>query len=167
MGLRDTYYFKKVEKMNQSDFDYEILRNIERKSKNNSNEILNNFTGAGFEIDTFNDSPYIDIDSRSEQLLSVNIQSINDKFDKLLALVTYSNDNKFMYSAICIQEAWLKQGQDISLFQVSGYNLINQPKVCSEHGELIAYSKREYTHNVRDSYDIWEGLFIDVFHEHK
>ena len=73
-----------------------------------------------------------------------------------------------MFSAICIQESWLKQGQDISLFQIPGYNLINQPKVCSEHGGLIIYLKREYTHNVRDlhkSSDILEGLFIDVFHE--
>ena len=169
--------FQEIEKMNQSDFSDEILRNIGGKSKNNLNEILNNFTDTDFEIDTFSESPYIDIDSLSEQLiphtkkfsvLSVNIQSINAKFDKLLALITYLNDNNFMFSAICIQESWLKQGQDISLFQIPGYNLINQPKVCSEHGGLIIYLKREYTHNVRDLYkssDIWEGLFIDVFHE--
>ena len=41
-----------------------------------------------------------------------------------------------MFSAICIQESWLKQGQDISLFQIPGYKLINQPKICSEHGGL-------------------------------
>ena len=73
-----------------------------------------------------------------------------------------------MFSAICIQESWLKQGQDISLFQIPGCNLINQPKICSEHGGLITYLKREYTHNVRDLYkssDIWVGFFIDVFHE--
>ena len=76
--------------MNQSDFNDEILRNIGGKSKNNLNEILNNFTDTDFEIDTFSESPYIDIDSLSEQLtphtkkfsvLSVNIQSINAKFD--------------------------------------------------------------------------------------
>ena len=72
--------------MNQSDFNDEILRNIGGKSKNNLNAILNNFTDTDFEIDTFSESPYIDIDSLSEQLiphtkkfsvLSVNIQSIN------------------------------------------------------------------------------------------
>ena len=163
--------------MNQSDFNDEILRNTGGRSKNNLNEILNNFTDTDIEIDTFSESPYIDIDSLSEQLnphtkkfsvLSVNIQSINAKFDKLLALITYLNDNNFMFSAICIQESWLKQGQDIFLFQIPGYNLINQPIVCIEHGGLIIYLKRKYTHNVRDLYkssDIWEGLFIDVFHE--
>ena len=163
--------------MNQSDFNDEILRNIGVKSKNDLNGILNNFTVTDFEIDTSSESPYIDIDSLSEQLiphpkkfsfLSVNIQNINAKFDKLLAFITYLNDNNSMFSAICIKESWLKQGQDISLFQIPGYNLINQPKVCSEHGGLITYLKREYTHNVRDWYKssyIWEGLFINVFHE--
>ena len=147
--------------MNQSDFNDEILRNIGGKSKNNLNEILNNFTHTDFEIDTFSESPNIDIDSLSEQLiphtkklliLSVIIQNINAKFDKLLALITYLNDNSFMFSAICIQESWLKQWQDIYLFQIPGYSLITQPKVCSELGGLIIYLKREYTHNVRDIY---------------
>ena len=78
-------------KMNQSDFNYEILRNTGGKSRNNLYEILTNFTGTDFEIDKLSDSPYIDIDSLSEQLiahtkkfsvLSVNIQSMNVKFDK-------------------------------------------------------------------------------------
>ena len=177
---RDTYYFQKflsVEKMNQSDFNDEILRNIGSKSKNDLNEISNNFTDTDFEIDTYSESPYIDIDSLSVQLishtkkfsvLSLNIQSINAKFDKLLALVIYLNDNNCMFSAISIQESWLKQGQDTSLFQIPGYNLINQPKLCSEHGGLITYLKRKYTHNVSDLYkssDIWKGLFMYVFHE--
>ena len=53
--------------MNQSDFNDEILRNIGGKSKNNLNEILNNFTGTDFEIDSFSESPYIDIDFLSGQ----------------------------------------------------------------------------------------------------
>ena len=116
---KDTYYVKKnplVEKMNQSDFNDEILRNIRGKSKNNLNEILNNFTDTDFKIDTFSESPYIDIDSLSEQLtphtkkfavFSVNIQSINAKFE-LLTLITYLNESNFMFSAICIRESWLK-----------------------------------------------------------
>ena len=103
--------------MNQSDLNDGLLRNIGGKSKNDLNEILNIFTDTDFEIETFSKSPYIDIDFLSEQLsphtkkfsvLSVNIQSINAKFDKLLALITYLKDNNFMFSAICIQESWLK-----------------------------------------------------------
>ena len=61
--------------MNQSDFNDEILRNIGGKSKNNSNEILNNFTDNDFEIDIFSESPYIDIDS-----LSVNLYHTQRSF---------------------------------------------------------------------------------------
>ena len=106
--------------MNQSDFNDEILGNswnIGGKSEHNLNEIFNNFTDTDFEIDTFSESPYIDIGSLSEQLiqhtkkssvLSVNMQSINVEFDKLQALISYLNDNNFMFNAIYIQESWLK-----------------------------------------------------------
>ena len=144
---KDTYYVKKF----QTGFHDEILRNIGGKSKNNLKKKSNNFTDTDFEIDTFIESPYFDIDSLREQLkphtkkfsvLSVNIQSINVKFDKLLTLITYLNENNFMFSAICIQESYLKQGQDISFFQIPGYDIINQPKVCNEHGGLITYLKK-------------------------
>ena len=50
-----------------------------------------------FEVQTFDDSSYIDIDSmtdnlrphkKSFSLLSLNIQSINAKFDKLTSLLS-------------------------------------------------------------------------------
>ena len=127
--------------MNQSDLNDEILRNIGGKSNKNLNEILNYFTDTDFEIGTFSESLYIDIDffkwttdtthTQKFSALSVNTQIINAKFDKLLTFFTYLNEDNQMFSAsaICIQESWLKQGQDINLFQIPGYNLINQPKV--------------------------------------
>ena len=60
--------------MNQSDFNDEILRNIGGKSKNNLNEIFNNFTDTDFEIDTFSESSYIDFDSFS---LSAHTQTFS------------------------------------------------------------------------------------------
>ena len=118
------------------------------------NEILSNFTDTDFEKDTFSESPYIDIDSLSGQLtphtkkfliLRVNIQGISAKFYKLLTLITYVNESNFMFRAICVL-VWLKQGQDVSLFQIPSYNIINQPKVCREHGVLITYLKQKNTH---------------------
>ena len=101
--VNEPFLFKKI---NQSDFNDEILRNTGGISRNDLYEILINFTDTDFEIDTLSESPYIDIDSQSEQLiahtkkfsvLSVNIQSMNVKFDKLLALITYLNDIHFMF----------------------------------------------------------------------
>ena len=123
---KDTCYVKKF----QTGFSVEILRNIGGKSKNNLKKKLNNFTDTDFEIDTFIESPYFDIDSFREQLTphtmkfsvsSVNIQSINAKFDKLLTLITYLNENNFMFSAICIQESWLNKGK---IFLSSKYLVI-------------------------------------------
>ena len=126
-----------VEKMNQSNLNDESLRNIGGSSKNNLDKILNNFTDTAFEIDTFSESPSIDIDFLSEQL----IQSMNVKFDMLLALITYLNDNNIMFSATFTQESWIKQGQDISFFHIPCYILINLSNICSEHGRLITYLK--------------------------
>ena len=72
----------------------------------------------------------------------MDIQSINAKFDKFLTFITYLNESNFMFSAICSQKSWLKQRQGIYISQIPCYNLINQPKVCSEHGGLITYLKK-------------------------
>ena len=164
--------------MADKDINEEILENIGGKSQNNLNEILRNFTDTDFEVKTFDDSSYIDIDSmtdnlkpheKSFSLMSLNIQSINAKFDKLTTLSSYLNESNFMFSAICIQETWLRHDQDTSLFEIPGYNLIHKGKSCSEHGGLIIYLKEEFTYNYRKLYNqsnLWEGLFIDVFNEH-
>ena len=164
--------------MADKDINEEILENIGGKSQNNLNEILRNFTDTDFEVQTFDDSSYIDIDSmtdnlkpheKSFSLMSLNIQSINAKFDKLTTLLSYLNESNFMFSAICIQETWLRHDQDTSLFEIPGYNLIHKGKSCSEHGGLIIYLKEEFTYNYRKLYNqsnLWEGLFIDVFNEH-
>ena len=106
---------------------------------------------------------------KSFSLMSLNIQSINAKFDKLTTLLSYLNESNFMFSAICIQETWLRHDQDTSPFEIPGYNLIHKGKSCSEHGGLIIYLKEEFTYNYRKLYNqsnLWEGLFIDVFNEH-
>ena len=139
---------------------------------------MRNFTDRDFEVQTFDDSSYIDIYSttdnlkpheKSSFLVSLNIQSMNAKFDKLTTLLPYLNESNFMFSAICILETWLGNDQDISLFEIPGYNLIHKGKSCSEHGGLIIYLNEEFTYNHRKLYNqsnLWEGLFIDVFNKH-
>ena len=120
----------------------------------------------------------VDIDSmidnlkpheKSFSLISLNIQSINAKFDNFTTLLSYLNESNFMFSSICIQETWLRHDQDTSLFEIPGYNLIHKGKSCSENGGLIIYLKEEFTYNYRKLYNqcnLLEGLFIDVFNEH-
>ena len=163
--------------MSTFELDDKILKNVGGKSENNLNEIMKNFENADFEMTTFGDSPYIETDKLHASLsphqkrfsiLSINIQSINAKYDKLIALLSSLDEIKFKFSAICIQETWLTQNQDISLFQIPGYNLVHKGKVCSEHGGLITYISEKYTYSIRNlckSSNLWEGLFIDIFHE--
>ena len=164
--------------MTDKDINEEIYENVGGKSQNNLNEILRNFTDTDFEVQTFDDSSYIDIDSmtdnpkpheKSFSFMSLNIQSINSKFDTLTTLLSYLNESYCMFSAIWIQESWLRHDQDTSLFEIPGYNLIHKGKSCSEHGGLIIYLKEEFTYNYRKLYNqsnLWEGLFIDIFKEH-
>lgn len=159
------------------DIDETILENVGGKSANNLNEILKNFEDADFEIQTFGESPYLEIDKLHSVLLpnhkdftvlSINIQSINAKFDQLFTLVSNLNEQNITFSAICIQETWLTQNQDTSLFQIPGYNCIHQGRLCSEHGGLITYLSDKFTYSIRnicESSSIWEGLFIDILHE--
>ena len=100
--------------------------------------------------------------------LSVNIQSINAKFDNLLAMLSILHENGFSFSDICIQETWLAKDDDISTFQIPRYHLIHQGKVCSDHGGLIIDLKDCFTLTQRylyTTYNTWEGLFIDIFNE--
>ena len=85
--------------MTDKDVNEEILKNIGGKSQNNLNDILRNFTDMDFDVQTFDDSSYIDIDSMMDNLklhesLSlwwVSILSINAKFDKHTTLLSDLN----------------------------------------------------------------------------
>ena len=87
---------------------------------------------------------------KSFSLMSLNIQSINKKFDKPTTLLSHLNESNFMFNAICIQETWLKNYQDTSLFEIPGYNLIHKGESCCEYGWLIIYLNEEFTYNYRD-----------------
>ena len=105
-----------------------------------------------------NDSRYVEIES----MKSIIPQKTDDTF-AVLSLNIHS------IAAICLQETWLSHKSDASLYNIPGYQLIHKGKSCSEHGGLITYLDEEYSYTVRDlmiASDSWEGLFINVQHEH-
>ena len=125
-----------------------------------------------------NDSRYVAIDNVDSiipqnvngtfSIISLNIQSLNAKFDSLVAYLSLLEENNVSFSAICLQETWLTAQQDVSIFHIPGYKLINRARSCSAHGGLIIYLKEDYTYNERqlsDNSEVWEGLFIDIDHE--
>ena len=156
--------------------DTETINELEQfyGTENDLNHILSTFVDSEHEIATFCDSSYItisDIQSINKNhdkefsILSLNTQSINAKFDKIYAIVNSLSSLGHYVGAICLQETWLRNDADISLFSIPGYRLIHQGSKCTKHGGLIIYLNERYSYKLRNLYtgsDIWEGLFVDV-----
>ncbi len=80
-------------------------------------------------------SPYYDANksfstlkkSKDEfSVFSTNIQFINAKFDELKLFVEHLKTFDFEFSAICIQESWLTEGDDTSQIQLEGYQVYHK-----------------------------------------
>ena len=72
-------------------------------------------------------------------ILSLNTQSINAKFDAFVALLEIAKQQNIPFHAICLQETWLSENSDLSLLQLNGFTCFSQGKQCSSHGGLITY----------------------------
>jgi len=115
-------------------------------------------------------SPYYDISSLPSHLaqpggqlniLSLNAQSLNAKFDEILALLEIALTQNIQFHVICIQETWLDETADTSLLQIDGYKMYSQSKrrECSNHGGLITYVHENldtYRLDVSNRSTLWE-----------
>ena len=143
-------------------------------TENDLNHILSTFVESEHEIENFCDSRYIELsditsiikdDGKDFTILTLNIQSINAKFDNLYPVINNLSSMGLYFGAICLQETWLSSDADVSLLHIPGYKLIHQGSRCTRHGGLVIYLHEQYTYKLRNMYkrsDIWEGLFIDV-----
>ena len=96
-------------------------------------------------------------------ILSLNIQSLNAKFDQLHIFVRRQSNHEFR--AICLQESWLLNVEDISLYQLEGYTLILQGKTCSQHGGVVIYLNNKYNYKnitLGEESQIWEKQFLEI-----
>jgi len=129
------------------------------------------------EFDTpniFQNSPYLDDDQVHEvmtnrhnvfTILSLNAQSLNAKIDQLKIYIEYYSRNDIYFSAICLQETWLKDESDFSLLQIPGYSVIHKSSSCSLHGGVAIYLRDSFSYTELDldeSSEVWDGLFIKV-----
>ena len=168
--------------MTYSKFSTELLEPFGGKKRNNLNDILR-IKSKNIDIgDTFIPADYHDIDSFIEKLkakgnkfssVTLNVESINSKFNKILAfLETISNNNCFI-DCLLLQETWLTDEQcedeSINRFKIPGYHTIPLGRKCGRKGGLIIYLSEKYKFVVRKNLyktsTDWEGLFIDVTHE--
>ena len=102
-------------------------------------------------------------------ILSLNTQSIRAKFDQLCVILSELYEKELAFSVIRFQESWLKDEDDVSPYILPGYNLINQPAVCSKHGGLMIYVKECLSYKIRSLYkksNIREDVFIEINSDH-
>ena len=121
---------------------------------NDLNQLLSTFVDSEHEIKNFCSSQYIDLSDLSSILkndddfaiLTLNVQSINAKFDNLFAIINNLSISGHFVGAICLQETWLTGNADLSLLQIPGYKLIHQGRKCTRHGGLIIYLSETYSY---------------------
>ena len=141
--------------MATSDLANDLLRNIGGIDENNLNSILQIDSRHDDQIETFNPSNYYDIDSfikvfeNGDQMfttLSLNIESINAKFNQLTSFMDNLNEHKCEIDAIFIQETWLTDQQCnsniIQHYHVPGYHTITLGSKCGRKGGAHYLSQR-------------------------
>ena len=99
-------------------------------------------------------------------VLSLNIQSLQSKIDILKIYLENLHQSGCEFSAICLQETWLHDYNNISLLNIPGYNLITRYASCSTHGGVCIYLKDTLNFeilNIEDNQRVWDGLFIEVY----
>ena len=155
--------------------DENVLKHFGGMSLNNLRNLILDMDNLEPAIDTVSHSPYVDCNILGGYLqnfknpfsvLSLNIQCLNAKFDMFSAFIKDLQDQNVHFSALCLQETWLSENNDLSLFQLPGYVSISLNASCSSHGGLLVYVSEDYQYkrlNLYDKSPLWEGLFLDLF----
>ena len=87
------------------------------------------------------------------------------KVNELQIIAEEINNNAL--SVICLQESWLKENSDFSLYNLANYKLINQFRTeCSDHGGLMTYIHDRFDVSppiqILESVSGWEYVCVEV-----
>ena len=100
-------------------------------------------------------------------ILSVNIQSVNAKFDEFESFVSRMNLVNPI-SAICLQECWLGDADNVAMFNLENYEMLFLPKSCCRYGGLIIYVHKQFECTVLTDIKVpssgWEYLCVKLSH---
>ena len=161
----------------------DVLKAFGGVKNNDLNTILSSSEDSLDEIQNFAHSPYFDLESIENisfpnsptfKVLSINIQSIQAKFDAFSGFLQILSDKDIIFDAILVQESWLSEvhfarKENIAVFDLPGYTMIPQRRLCCGHGGLITYVSDSYKYTLRPELykqsDVYEALFVDITHE--
>ena len=106
-------------------------------------------------------------------ILSLNSQSINAKFDQLKLFL----DNVIMespISVICIQESWAHEGIEMSQFYLLNYTIRFENRRLSTHGGLIMYIHDDFAYKelnkeiiLSSTSNLFESQFVEIWQKDK
>ena len=154
--------------------DTKIFESVGGVQKNSLVNIMSCINDDDNEYNILKKSPYMDIPSIKNHLemnkgaftiLSTNIACLNAKFVEPCIFIQDLKQNGPFFSAICLQESWLSQDDDISMYQLDGYTCISEGRKCSPKGGLVIYLHENFTYSTVALYersDVWEGQFIQI-----
>ena len=99
--------------------------------------------------------------------LSLNIQSLNAKFDQLRIYLDYLQEQNCKFDIICLQETWINENNcNVDMFQLDGYQLISQCCSSTSHGGLAIYISDKIRYNIlaitASESNSWEGMFLKL-----
>ena len=66
---------------------------------------------------------------------------------------------------ICLQETWLSENDDLSPFQIEGYNSVSRGKSCINKGGLLLYIDSKFTFETKmnfNMYQHWDGITVNI-----
>ena len=71
-------------------------------------------------------------------------------------------------SAICLQKCWLRDVDNVTMFNLDAYELFSQPNQCCAHGGLIIYVRKQFScnvlTNVKTNSSGWEYMCVQLSH---
>ena len=104
--------------------------------------------------------------SNDLKIVSLNINRLSSKFEKLLDLLDYSIRNDTFFDVIALQETW--HIKDESVFDIRGYNLIYKDRGNEIQGGGVAfYIRNDYKFKIVDDLSIFipkifESLTVEI-----
>lgn len=155
----------------------EVLRNFGGKKRNDLNSFLSS-DEINTDMDLSSNSPYVTLDflptylndmKNDLSIFSLNVQSLNAKYDKLkVVLDNWATDHNFNFSILNFQESWLaadSQGDvDTSNLELNGYSAFATGAKCSTHGGVISYVKESLQAEVKLKFNsrFWDAIFLYI-----
>ena len=167
---------KHLKKSNVKNNPMDILEKRGGIENNNLNKFVKQYLDNE-EKETFPVSLYYDLDSIVTELqplkndfiiITLNVESLNAKIDKLRELLSILEQNDIYISAIALQETWLSEKSDLTgLYLANFHEPIHQGYICGRKGGLVTYINSKYKQpvkrkNLYKSNCDWEALIVDV-----